>query len=212
MMRQGLGIGRIEAQRGLQTPAFERYSFFEPEPVRGLSYLPDYISSADEAALLAKVDDGVWATDLKRRTQTYGWAYNEATGKADQTSHGLPDWLKRHARRLREDGYFPQTPDRVSVNEYEPGQGIGAHVDKGGQMIETVGIISLGSAIMMDFTRPGHETRSYYLRPRSLLLISGEARYLWMHGIAPRKADRVGGLSLTRGRRVSLMFRAVRPS
>jgi alkylated DNA repair dioxygenase AlkB len=201
-------------QSSMPWAGFVRQSLFEalePEPIAGLSYHADYISREVEADLLRRVDAGVWDTDLKRRVQAYGWGYDETTGVAENASHGLPDWLKAHARRLREEGLFDLTPDRVSVNEYQPGQGIGAHVDRGAAQIETVGIISLGSAVMMDFTRMGHEPRSFYLRPRSLLLISGEARHRWMHGITPRKSDRVGGLTLPRGRRVSLMFRAVRP-
>jgi alkylated DNA repair dioxygenase AlkB len=193
---------------------FVRQSLFddlEPQPIPGLTYSSDYITRDEEADLLKRVEAGAWETELKRRTKIFGWAYDESTGVAGAASQGLPDWLKRYARRLREDDYFPLTPDRVSANEYLPGQGIGAHIDRGGAQVETVGIISLGSAIMMDFTRIGYETRSFYLRPRSLLLISGEARHRWMHGITPRKSDRVGGLTLPRGRRVSLMFRAVRP-
>jgi alkylated DNA repair dioxygenase AlkB len=193
---------------------FARQSLFddlEPQPIPGLTYLSDYITREEEAELLRRVDAGEWNTDLKRRVQVFGWAYDEETGVAEAASQGLPDWLKRHARRLREEGYFTLTPDRVSANEYQPGQGIGAHIDRGGAQVETVAIISLGAAVTMDFTRIGYETRSFYLRPRSLLLISGEARHRWMHGITPRKSDRVGGLTLPRGRRVSLMFRAVRP-
>lgn len=44
---------------------------------------------------------------------------------------------------------------------------------------------------------------------RSLLVISGEARYHWSHGIAPRKQDQVMGQLVPRGRRVSLTFRHV---
>lgn len=196
------------------TGGFVRQSLFEafePAPIAGLSYHEDYLTREEEADLLRRTDAGEWNTDLKRRVQTFGWGYDEDTGVAETTSQGLPDWLRRYARRLREDGYFDLTPDRVSANEYLPGQGIGAHIDRGADRIETVGILSLGSAIMMEFTRMGHEPRAFYLRPRSLLLISGEARHRWMHGITPRKSDRVGGLIVPRQRRVSLMFRAVRP-
>ena len=70
-------------------------------------------------------------------------------------------------------------------------------------------ILSLGSAVMMDFTRLGHATRSHYLQPRSLVTMRGEARHTWMHGITGRKSDRVGGLVIPRRRRLSLTFRYV---
>jgi hypothetical protein len=50
-----------------------------------------------------------------------------------------------------------------------------------------------------------------WLPPRSLLVLRGEARYEWSHGIAPRKLDRVGGQLTRRGTRVSLTFRRVLP-
>ena len=48
-----------------------------------------------------------------------------------------------------------------------------------------------------------------FLPPRSLLLLSGEARYEWTHAIAPRATDVVDGEVRARGERVSLTFRSV---
>ena len=57
----------------------------------------------------------------------------------------------------------------------------------------------------------GDERVPVWLPPRSLLVLRGEARYEWSHGIAPRKLDRVGGQLTRRGTRVSLTFRRVLP-
>jgi hypothetical protein len=48
-----------------------------------------------------------------------------------------------------------------------------------------------------------------YLPPRSLLVLRGDARYTWSHGIASRHRDKVDQQLLPRGRRVSLTFRQV---
>jgi alkylated DNA repair dioxygenase AlkB len=48
-----------------------------------------------------------------------------------------------------------------------------------------------------------------HLPARSLLVLSGDARYGWQHGIAPRRSDRIDGQLVQRGRRVSLTFRQV---
>jgi hypothetical protein len=37
--------------------------------------------------------------------------------------------------------------------------------------------------------------------------MDGEARYLWTHGIAPRRKDAWNGASFKRGHRVSVTFR-----
>jgi alkylated DNA repair protein alkB family protein 8 len=70
----------------------------------------------------------------------------------------------------------------------------------------------------MQFRHPDRRSvkeRAVYLPPRSLLVLTGEARYLWSHGIVPRKLDLVpaaeGLTVLERRRRVSLTFRKVNP-
>lgn len=182
----------------------------EADAIAGLSYREDYITPAEEAALIAGIDLQPWSTELLRRRQWYGWAYDDTPldGAGDYRPQPLADWLLPFARRLHADGYFPAVPDRALVNEYHPGQGIGAHKDRDADHIRTVAILSLGTPIMMDFTRPGHATRSHYLRPRSLVVMQGEARDHWLHGITGRKSDKVGGLVLPRGRRLSVTFRS----
>jgi hypothetical protein len=59
----------------------------------------------------------------------------------------------------------------------------------------------------MDFAR-GDERCAAWLERRSVVVMTGAARYEWTHGIARRKADRVGGFVVPRTRRVSLTFRA----
>uniref|UniRef100_A0A6U3ZEE3 Alpha-ketoglutarate-dependent dioxygenase AlkB-like domain-containing protein n=1 Tax=Octactis speculum TaxID=3111310 RepID=A0A6U3ZEE3_9STRA len=48
-----------------------------------------------------------------------------------------------------------------------------------------------------------------WLKRRSLLVLNGEARYDWSHGIAPRRLDRVGGDLRRRTTRISFTFRYV---
>jgi len=192
---------------------FARQTLFDeaqPHPIGGLSYREDYISPDEETALIAQIDRQPWSTELLRRRQWYGWAYDDTTlGRTDDyRPQPLPDWLQPLAERLRGDGWFPAVPDRALVNEYHPGQGIGAHKDRDADHVRVVAIISLGTSVMMDFTRPGHGAQSHYLRPRSLVIMQGEARDHWLHGITGRKSDRLGGLILPRGRRLSVTFRS----
>jgi hypothetical protein len=53
------------------------------------------------------------------------------------------------------------------------------------------------------------QRKMVYLPPRSLLVLRGDARYTWSHGIASRHRDKVDQQLLPRGRRVSLTFRQV---
>lgn len=188
-------------------------SLFEDDLLPGLSYRDDYITPEEEAALIVEIDRQPWSMELLRRRQWYGWASDDTTYglPGEYVPQPMPDWLLWLSERLYRDGVFTGVPVRVLINEYHPGQGIGAHKDRDTERIKSVAIISLGSPIMMDFTRLNHAARTQYLYPRSRLIMQGEARDKWMHGIIGRKTDRVGGLILPRQRRLSVTFRYVSP-
>lgn len=69
----------------------------------------------------------------------------------------------------------------------------------------------------MDFK---HEDKKIpiYLPARSLLIMSGESRYAWTHGVCPRhhdvveqkQGDKVTTTTLERGTRISFTFRKIR--
>src|SRR5438045_9721394 len=90
------------------------------------------------------------------------------------------------------------------VNEYLPGQGIAPHRDDA-PFGRVVASLSLLSPCVMDFRhRPTGRREQLLLEPRSLLVLSDEARYDWEHGIAARKKDAWQGLPLNSGRRLSV--------
>lgn len=59
----------------------------------------------------------------------------------------------------------------------------------------------------MTFTR-GEQCVHLYLHPRSVAILTGEARYQWYHGIAARKTDVYNGKLVQRTRRISITFRS----
>ena len=194
-------------------PRIETGSLFDPAPIPGLTYVEAYISPEEEAALIAHIDAQPWSMELLRRRQWYGWAYDDSPlGSGDDyRPQPMHDWLTPLAGRLARDGYLDGVAERALINEYYPGQGIGAHKDRDVEQIKAVAIISLGSGIMMEFARPGVATRCQYLRPRSLVIMRGEVREGWTHGIVGRKSDKVGGVVIPRQRRLSLTYRYVAP-
>ena len=180
--------------------------------VAGLTYIPDFITLAEESALLGTIDQQPWLTDLKRRVQHYGWKYDYTARRVDETMRlgRLPDWLMDYCQRLYDGGYFPKVPDQVIINEYQPGQGIAPHVDCVPCFEETIASLSVGSPCVMDFTNPAsREKINHLLEPRSLLIFSSDARYQWRHGIVARKTDKYEGQIIQRNRRISLTFRNV---
>ena len=181
--------------------------------IDGLQYIEDYITEAQHDWVSARIDEHPWLDDLKRRVQHYGFKYNYKARKVDMDMHigELPEWLNRLSEKLYEDGYMPEVADQVIVNEYLPGQGIASHIDCEPCFKDTIASLSLGSGCVMNFTNKFDKTKKIpvWLEPRSLVVLSGEARDEWLHGIPARKSDEWDEQKHDRQRRVSLTFRKV---
>jgi alkylated DNA repair dioxygenase AlkB len=175
------------------------------EAVEGLTYRPEFISPNEELELLDELDRVDWSTEMQRRVYSFGSEYGAEGQRVG--SKPLPEWAQRMAVRLHEQGLFDPLPDRALANEYLPGQGISPHVDYVSDFGDTVASLSLGSDVVMDFSR-GTQRHQAWLARRSVVVMKGTARYEWTHGIARRKTDKVDSFTVPRGRRVSLTFRA----
>lgn len=178
----------------------------------GLTYTAAYLTSNEQTQFLDQIDQQPWLTDLKRRVQHYGYRYDYKTRTIlpDMFLGDLPAWLAPLAQRLHTDGYIAVVPDQVIINEYQPGQGIADHVDCLPCFGHTILSITLGSACVMNYTqiRSG-KVIPVLLEPGSLVVMQGEARTHWKHGIPARKTDVYGGWTIVRQRRVSMTFREV---
>lgn len=185
--------------------------------ISGLHYLPGFLTPIQQNDALSHIFDAEWMYDLERRVQHYGWRYDYRAKNIARDMHigFLPSWLNNIAKRLyHETELFDDVPDQAIVNEYEAGQGIAMHVDRKcfGKAIAT---ISLGDAWKMDFRPLGgakDETKQILLEEGSALVLVGEARDRWLHGIPRRKRERcANGDWRERRLRVSLTFRTVLP-
>ena len=181
----------------------------EPEDIPGipgLAYLRNYITPYEEAELAAAIDTDPWDTSWERRRQYYGATYGRDAGPV----RPVPAWGRALAQRMHRDGISARVFDQMLVNEYLPGQGIALHHDHA-PFDRTVVSLSLLSPCIMDFRNPKDGRReSLLLEPRSLLVLSDDARYEWQHGIARRKNDRWQGLVIPRERRLSVTFRLIK--
>lgn len=185
--------------------------------VPGLIYLPDWLDADACAALEAAIDAGEWSSPLRRRVQHYGHRYDYgsrkvATGTEAEADPAppFPTWADNLAARLVAEGHLTALPNQAIVNDYQPGQGISAHVDCVPCFGPVVAAVSLGSACVMDFTLPSQgATVPVPLEPGSLLLMTGPARYDWRHSIAARKSDPGPEGRIARGRRLSVTYRTV---
>jgi len=190
---------------------------FKKEPyvypsIKGLSYISDFITEKEEQALKEAIDHQPWLNDLKRRVQHYGYQYDYKARRVHSDSYlgALPNWLSIYQNRLVEQGIFSNKPDQAIVNEYMPGQGIAAHVDCVPCFDGTIASLTLESGATMQFKNiTSGEKQEIYLEPRSLIVLSGPARYEWQHAIPARQNDVWNSVKIPRNRRISVTFRNV---
>ena len=148
---------------------------------------------------------------MRRRTQHYGYKYNyTARTLSEKDNLGpLPDWIDELIDYLMENANLTRRPDQVIINEYQPGQGISPHIDKKDIFDEYICSLSLGSAVIMVYSKFGNK-KEIYLEPCSLLEMTGEARYKWLHSIPARKLDIINDKEIMRATRYSITFRKVK--
>jgi alkylated DNA repair dioxygenase AlkB len=176
--------------------------------IDGLTYHPALLTARERTDILRQIDSLPWQSDLKRRVQHYGFKYDY---KARSINHSmrvgeLPKFAIEIGQRLLDLSLISEMPDQMIVNEYQPGQGITAHVDCEPCFKDTIVTVSLGSVYTMDFICiESQEVQSIRLGVGSALIFRGSARYEWMHRIRARMNDD----GVPRGRRVSLTFRNV---
>ncbi|XP_048244026.1 alkylated DNA repair protein alkB homolog 8-like [Haliotis rufescens] len=186
----------------------------------GLVMLPDFVTPEWETRLLDEINWKEEANEAQRtlkhrRVTHYGYEFKYGINNVDPNDplpDAVPESCREFLSRAMAIGVVKHYPDQLTVNQYEPGQGIPPHVDTPPAFEDGLMSLSLGSQAVMDFRHPDGRHLSVLLPRRSLLVMTGDSRYIWSHGITPRKSDIVptpdGGLTLVnRGTRTSFTFR-----
>jgi alkylated DNA repair dioxygenase AlkB len=199
---------------------FSDYTDFEltilnAKKINGLKIYFDFINLEEEKELLNNIDKSTWLTDLKRRVQHYGYKYDYKTRRIDQTFFigEIPTWMKFLTDRLQQQKIIDFIPDQAIINEYINDQGIAAHIDCEPCFGDTIISISLGGQCVMNFQKEQTSTEQdkipLLIQPKTLIVMTGESRFSWYHGIVGRRSDRFNGQIYRRQRRVSITFRKV---
>lgn len=182
----------------------------------------DFVTEQEEATLWQIVKDRVVGSSedfaLKNRSVIhfgYNFVYESGANRAlteGPFPEGIPAICNEILDRIMAAGHADTRPDQITVNVYQPGQGIPFHVDTHSAFEDSILSLSLLSPIQMEFLDNESDSRlSQVLTPRSLLVMKGAGRYRWKHGISPRKYDALeNGRLLKRSLRCSFTFRAVR--
>jgi alkylated DNA repair dioxygenase AlkB len=124
------------------------------------------------------------AYEGKRRVVSFGFHYDYGT-KRLEPAEPIPAWLREVAAQMESVcGLAPGRIAHVLCTEYDAGVGIGWHRDK--PHFDKVFGLSLGASCRFRFRRKlGARWQRFTLlaEPRSLYLMTGEARHVWEHSI-----------------------------
>ncbi|XP_007050875.2 PREDICTED: alkylated DNA repair protein alkB homolog 8 [Theobroma cacao] len=214
-------------------------SWEQIKEINGLWLCRDFLSPQHQSSLISAVlnegwftedshnqamrfgDLPAWATELSnsiREAVLLGHHVSKSTDLA--TSNGATGDCLLPLNLLWREPLF----DQLIVNVYHPGEGICAHVDLM-RFEDGIAIVSLESSCVMHFTRVEAGSNiveqgemhlrvgkiPVHLTPGSLVLMSGEARYLWKHEINRNPGFQMwGGQELIQEKRISITLRKLR--
>lgn len=130
----------------------------------------------------------------------------------------MPDFIVPVLNKLADAKICPCKFDQLTINCYDPGDGIPSHFDTHSPFQEMFVSLSVLGDIVMEFESYRKDTKQILLRKRSLVIFSGEgtqlgdnlARFAWKHAITPRKMDKINTKIEYRSRRLSLTFRKIK--
>jgi alkylated DNA repair dioxygenase AlkB len=182
-----------------KTPGTAQLDLFgaAPPPVPGLGFAAGFADDAEQRALIAAIERvelphfNFQGWTAKRRARSFGWRYDFDSARFGP-AEPVPDFLL--PLRARAAGFAGMEADdlvQASIIRYDPGAGIGWHVDRP-EFGDVLGL-SLGATATMRLRRrrgDGFDRAALVLPPGSLYHIAGEARRAWEHSIAPIDAVR----------------------
>jgi DNA oxidative demethylase len=162
------------------------------EAPEGLLFKPDFLTVQEQRELFALLQTlpfyefKLHGAAAKRRVLHFGLRY-ALESRVLSAAPEIPSQFEPLRRRAAEfAGVAPDEFSQILLNEYRPGAGIGWHHDS--PAFGIVAGISLGATCTMRFQHgSGEERRTAVqeLPSRSIYLLTGDARNLWQHRIAP---------------------------
>ena len=177
---------------------------------KGLSVTLDVITQKEEQEIIDYLDSKIWvhvnpSNPKSRRVQQFGYGY-AYTSKKLIPGDPIDGPIGILAERIKLGGLMD--PVQCIVNEYLQTQGIAAHIDNKNFGGAVVGISICDDGVLT--FRKDKEVIEVFLPRRSMMVMSGESRYIWTHEMKSTKSYFVDSLKVvkpTTYRRISLTFR-----
>ncbi|KAF3622332.1 putative DEAD-box ATP-dependent RNA helicase 24 [Capsicum annuum] len=196
--------------------------------IDGLWLCKDFLSTHQQSNLLSSIQkEGWFAASSSNQAMRFG----DLPGWAVELSSSIHEVIlfSNYAAELenyetgKEACIFPQDLlwrepifDQLIVNMYQPAEGICPHVDLM-RFEDGIAIVSLESTCVMHFSRVENDTSGVQdpqhkvpvlLTPGCLILMWGEARYLWKHEINRKPGIQIWeGQEIDQKRRISVTLR-----
>ncbi|GAA5955437.1 hypothetical protein JCM3765_006777 [Sporobolomyces pararoseus] len=199
---------------------------FDPPPIQGFYLFPDSIPSSLQQSISLSLSESIWPSQSNQVMLFDSPTRSSLPNFLFPLLDLLPSILSPLPPEVR-DIIFDETKSRQCIlNLYHPGQGITPHVDLPSRYEDGIVGISLLSSTVMEFTpvvgeendRQDTESERGFavrLKPGSVYVLSGQARYDYKHGIPYREedvvVDREGNETrIRRGVRMSITFRRMK--
>ncbi|GMH26001.1 hypothetical protein Nepgr_027844 [Nepenthes gracilis] len=203
------------------------------EEVNGLWLCKDFLSPQQQLSLLSAIGNEGWFTDASHnQAMRFGdlpsWAIELSNSICEMASAGNYDSETGDFATVNHNDAACVLPshllwrkplfDQLIVNLYQPGEGICAHVDLL-RFEDGIAIVSLESSCVMHFSRVEENEGEVlptsklpvYLNPGSLVIMWGDARYLWKHEINRSRGCQVcEGKEIDQKKRTSITLRKLR--
>src|ERR1700730_12541508 len=170
----------------------QKLLFAVREIPQGLLFKPDFLTVEEEHDLFALLQTlpfyefKLHGVAAKRRVLHFGLRYAFESRVLSAAPEIPSEFEPLRLRAAAFAGVASDDFSQILVNEYRPGAGIGWHHDSPAFGIAAG--ISLGATCTLRFQHSSGEDRrtaAVELPSRSIYLLTGDARNLWQHRIAP---------------------------
>ncbi|GAA5901965.1 uncharacterized protein JCM6883_000452 [Sporobolomyces salmoneus] len=208
------------------------FATLDPPPIPGLYLFPNAIPASLQHSLCLSLSESVWPSSSNQVMLFDSPSQSSLPPFLSPLLDLLPSILSPLPSDLKETIFSDEQPRQCILNLYHPGQGISPHVDLPTRYEDGIVGVSLFSSTVMEFTSVesrsehargegegeagGRESFAMRLKPGSVYVLSGEARYDYKHGIPYREEDVVvdrdgNETRIRRGVRMSITLRRMKP-
>lgn len=170
----------------------------------GLELYEEYISERTETWLLEYL--------LKRCKKRYDFDSQKRTirtifqpGSPLRLKDECELFCRELASQFKKTSLSEKDLNNCQVGGYDPGDGIGPHIDSPLNLGESIITLNLGAGLALEFSLEQEKIEIYY-PPRSLAIMRGASRYEYSHGISFRDYDLVDGVKIPRKKRFGIVW------